>query len=57
MSLEIEILETKFLAQTIMINFFIGSNIKLIENKNDNKSLPYIFSDLDINNFLNLKKV
>jgi len=59
MSLEIEIVETKFLAQTNINGkfFFIGSNGKLIENKNNDKSLPYIFGELDINSFLNLKKI
>ena len=59
MSLEIEIVETKFLAQTNINGkfFFIGSNGKLIANENNTKSLPYIFGDLDINSFLNLKKI
>ena len=59
MSLEIEIVGTKFLAQTNIDGkfFLIGSNGKLIENKNNTNSLPYIFGDLDINNFLNLKKI
>ena len=59
MSLEIEIVETKFLAQTNINGkfFLIGSNGKLIENETNTNSLPYIFGDLDINNFLNLKKI
>ena len=59
MSLEIEIVGTKFLAQTNIDGkfFLIGSNGKLIENKNNTNSLPYIFGDLDINNFFNLKKI
>ena len=59
MSLEIEIVGTKFLAQTNIDGkfFLIGSNGKLIENENNTNSLPYIFGDLDINNFLNLKKI
>jgi len=57
--LEIEILETKFLAKTFIGEkiYFIGSNGKLIETKNDILDLPFIFGDLNINNFLNLKKV
>ena len=59
MSLEIEIVETKFLAQTNINGkfFLIGSNGKLIENETNTNSLPYIFGELDINSFLNLKKI
>ena len=58
-SLEIEITETKFLALTNINgkNFFVGSNGKLIESKNIENNLPYIFGNLDINNFLNLKEI
>jgi len=58
-SLEIEITETKFLALTNINgkNFFVGSNGKLIESKNIENNLPYIFGNFDINNFLNLKKI
>ena len=57
-SLEVEIIKTKFLA---LLNidgktFFVGSNGKLIETKDNLKDLPYIFGNLDMNNFLNLKK-
>jgi len=57
--LEIEIIETKFLAKTSKDEkfFFIGSNGKLIEIKKDIKNLPYIFGDFDINSFLDLKKI
>ena len=57
--LEIEIIETKFLAKTNKDAkiFFIGSNGKLIEIKKDIKNLPYIFGDFDINSFLDLKKI
>ena len=58
-SLEVEIIKTKFLA---LLNidgktFFVGSNGKLIETKDNLKDLPYIFGNLDMNNFLNLKKI
>ena len=58
-SLEVEIIKTKFLA---LINidgktFFVGSNGRLIETKNNLKDLPYIFGNLDMNNFLRLKKI
>ena len=58
-SLEVEIIKTKFLA---LLNidgktFFVGSNGRLIETKNNLKDLPYIFGNLDMNNFLRLKKI
>ena len=58
-SLEIEIIETQFLALTVNDgkNFFVGSNGKLIETKDIKKDLPFIFGDFDMNNFLNLKKI
>ena len=58
-SLEIEIVETQFLALTVNDgkNFFVGSNGKLIETKDIKKDLPFIFGDFDMNNFLNLKKI
>jgi len=57
--LEIEIVETKFLAKTSKNGkiFFVGSNNKLIEMKNEIKNLPFIFGDFNLNNFLNLKKI
>ncbi len=57
--LEIEIIETKFLAKTNKNEktFFIGSNGKLIETKNKIKNLPFIFGDFNIDNFLELKKI
>ena len=57
--LEIEIIETKFLAKTNKDTktFFVGFNGKLIEIKKDIKNLPYIFGDFDINSFLDLKKI
>ena len=58
-SLEVKVIETKFLALT-KINqktFFVGSNGKLIEVKENLKKLPFIFGELDINKFLSLKKI
>ena len=57
--LEIEIIETKFLAKTNKDGktFFVGSNGKFIETKNEIENLPFIFGDFDINNFLELKKI
>jgi len=58
-ALEVEIIETKFLAITNIDgkNFFVGSNGKLIETKDNTKNLPYIFGNLDVNSFLNLKNI
>jgi len=58
-SLEVEIIKTKFLA---LLNidgktFFVGSNGKLIETKDNLKDLPYIFGNLDMNNFLSFKRI
>jgi len=57
--LEIKIVETKFLAKTSKNGkiFFVGSNNRLIEMKNETKDLPFIFGDFNLNNFLNLKKI
>ena len=58
-SLEVEIIKTKFLA---LLNidgktFFVGSNGKLIETKDNLNDLPYIFGNLDMNSFLSLKRI
>ena len=37
-------------------NFYVGSNGKLIETKNNSENLHYIFGDLDISKLLELKK-
>ncbi len=57
-SLEVEIIETKFLAKTNIDGkiFFVGSNGKLIETENNELDLPFIFGNFEINNFLKLKK-
>ena len=57
--LEVNIIETQFLAKTNKNGktFFVGSNGKLIETKNEIKNLPFIFGDFNINNFLDLKKI
>jgi len=58
-SLEVKIIETKFLAITKIDGktFFVGSNGKFIKANKDVMGLPYIFGDFDILNFLNLKKI
>tara|TARA_B100000427_G_scaffold130666_1_gene108717 strand:+ start:261 stop:932 length:672 start_codon:yes stop_codon:yes gene_type:complete len=57
-SLEIKIIQTQFLAYANKNgrNFYVGSNGKLIETKNNSEDLPYIFGELDIGKFLELKK-
>ena len=57
-SLEVEIIETKFLAKTNIDGkiFFVGSNGKLIETENNELDLPFIFGNFEINNFLKIKK-
>jgi len=57
-TLEINVIKTKFLAYLNKDGkkFYVGSNGKLIEVKSEIKNLPYIFGDLNINEFLKLKK-
>ena len=58
-SLKVEIVETNFIA-LVNINgktFFVGSNGRLIETKDNLKNLPYIFGNLDMNSFLSLKNI
>ena len=57
-TLKILIKETKILARTKKngFDYLIGSNGKLIENKDFKSELPFIFGDLDISEFLKLKK-
>ena len=56
-TLKIFIKETKTLAQTKRngFDYLIGSNGKLIDNKDFKSELPFIFGDLDISEFLKLK--
>ena len=57
-TLKIFIEKTEILAQTKKngFDYLIGSNGKLIENKDFKSELPFIFGDLDISEFLKLKK-
>ena len=57
-TLQIFIEKTKILAKTKKngFDYLIGSNGKLIENKDLKLELPFIFGDLDISEFLKLKK-
>ncbi len=58
-NLNVKIETTKFLAITNKkgINYYIGANGKLISTKDKNKNLPFIFGDIDIDEFLNLKEI
>tara|TARA_B100000674_G_scaffold456948_1_gene431950 strand:+ start:49 stop:642 length:594 start_codon:yes stop_codon:yes gene_type:complete len=57
-TLKIFVEKTKILAQTKKngFDYLIGSNGKLIKNKDLELELPFIFGDLDISDFLKLKK-
>ena len=57
-TLKIFVEKTKILAQTKRngFDYLIGSNGKLIENKDFITELPFLFGDLDISEFLKLKK-
>ena len=58
-SINIKLNQTNFLAITIKNNkkFYIGSNGKLIEEMDEVKNLPQFFGDLEIIEFLKLKKI
>ena len=55
----INIKRTKFLAITKKNrkNFYIGSNGKFIKVEEKTKNLPFIFGDVEISDFLNLKTI
>ena len=58
-SLEIKILETTLLGLINKngANFYIGSNGKLIKANDELMNLPFIFGELNIKNFLFIKKI
>ena len=58
-SLIVKIERTKFLAITKKngSNFYIGSNGNLIQIDNKKKDLPFIFGDIEISEFLELKNI
>ena len=58
-SLNVKIERTKFLAITKKngSNFYIGSNGNLIQIDNKKKDLPFIFGDIEISEFLELKNI
>ena len=57
-TLKIDIKKTRFLALTKKdgIDYFIGANGKLIRKNKSNSELPFIFGNLNIQEFLKLKK-
>jgi len=57
-TLKVDIKKTKFLALTKKdgIDYFIGANGKLIRNNKSTSELPFIFGNLNIQEFLKLKK-
>ena len=58
-SLEIKIIETTLLGliKRNGVNFYIGSNGKLIKAKDEIMNLPHIFGELNIDNFLIIKRI
>ena len=58
-SLNIEIKKTKLLALTKKnnTNFVIGANGNLLNIRDDITELPFVFGDVDLNNFLYLKEI
>ena len=56
-TLKIKIKKTKFIALTKKngIDYFIGSNGKLIETNKSILKLPYVFGDLDVKEFIRFK--
>ncbi len=58
-SLKIDIIKTEFLANVKKdnVNFFLGSNGKLIKTNYVDKDLPFIFGKFDNNDFFILKKI
>lgn len=58
-NLNVKINNTKFLAITKKdgFDFYIGSNGKLIKVENKQLDLPFVFGKINIEDFLNLKKI
>jgi cell division protein FtsQ len=55
-TININIKPTKFLARLTSSNQLVGSNGKLIKDKDNNEILPYIFGEFNSKSFLNFKK-
>ena len=58
-TLNIEIKKTKFLAFTKKNNrnYYVGENGNLIKVDNSNLDLPFIYGNVDVNNFLYFKEI
>ena len=56
-TLKVKIKKTKFIALTKKdgVDYFIGSNGKLIEKNDSIFKLPYVFGDLDVEEFIRFK--
>ena len=56
-TLEVKIKKTKFVALTKKngIDYYIGTNGKLIETNGSILELPYVFGDLDVEEFIRFK--
>ena len=55
-TININIQTTKFVARLSSNDQLVGSNGKLIDDKENNEILPYIFGEFNSKNFLKLKK-
>ena len=55
-TISINIEPTKFVARLSGNNHLVGTNGKLIDDKENNEILPYIFGEFNSRDFLNLKK-
>ena len=58
-TLNIEIIKTQFLAITKKdnVDYFIGANGNLIEKNDNNYDLPYVFGNINVNDFLHFKNI
>jgi len=54
-TINIKIKPTKFVARLFINNQLVGANGKLIEDKENNEILPYIFGEFNSQDFLNFK--
>ena len=55
-TIDINIKPTKFIARLSNSDHFVGANGKLIESKENNEILPYVFGEFNRQDFLKFKK-